>query len=114
MSGHKPVFALPGNPVSTLVCLTRYVHPALRQGLGLNAERIEWVRLTAEAERSPRLTFFTPVRVSSAEDAVALAEPRPTNTSGDFVSLLGTDGFVELAPNELPAAAGDVVRFFRW
>jgi molybdopterin molybdotransferase len=114
MSGHKPVFALPGNPVSTLVCLTRYVHPALRQGLGLDAARIEWVRLTAETERSPRLTYFTPVRLSSAEDAIALAEPRPTNTSGDFVSLLGTDGFVELTPNELPAAAGDIVRFFRW
>jgi molybdopterin molybdotransferase len=33
----KPVFALPGNPVSTLVCLYRYVLPALRKALGENA-----------------------------------------------------------------------------
>ena len=28
------VFALPGNPVSTLVCLARYVLPALRAAMG--------------------------------------------------------------------------------
>ena len=30
----KPVFALPGNPVSSLVCLVRYVAPALLAALG--------------------------------------------------------------------------------
>ena len=30
----KAVFALPGNPVSTLVCFTRYVLPAIAHGLG--------------------------------------------------------------------------------
>jgi molybdopterin molybdotransferase len=33
-SDGKPVFALPGNPVSTLVCLVRYVLPALDQLCG--------------------------------------------------------------------------------
>ena len=33
----KPIFALPGNPVSTLVCATRYLVPALRQATGLTA-----------------------------------------------------------------------------
>ena len=32
------VFGLPGNPVSTLVCLTRYVLPALRGSLGQSPE----------------------------------------------------------------------------
>ena len=33
----KPVFALPGNPVSSLVCLVRYVAPALVAALGAKA-----------------------------------------------------------------------------
>ena len=43
-----------------------------------------------------------------------LATPRPTNTSGDFVALAGTDGFVELAAKRGAHAAGTVVRLFRW
>jgi molybdopterin molybdotransferase len=45
---------------------------------------------------------------------VALAEPRPTNTSGDFAALAGTDGFVELPAAGAPYAAGTAVRLFRW
>ena len=108
----KPIFALPGNPVSTLVCLTRYVAPALRRSAGLPDEPPERVRLTEPVVGPADLTYFLPVKLSSSGEGVALAEPRPTNTSGDFVSLAGTDGFVEL-----PAGtheAGAVARLFRW
>jgi molybdopterin molybdotransferase len=107
----KPIFALPGNPVSTLVCLTRYVAPALRCSAGLPDARPERVRLTERVEGPADFTYFLPVKLSSSDEGVALAEPRPTNTSGDFVSLAGTDGFVEL-----PAGthdAGTVARLFR-
>ena len=40
------VFALPGNPVSTLVCLSRYVLPALRAAMGQ-------APVEARASRSP-------------------------------------------------------------
>jgi molybdopterin molybdotransferase len=113
-SEHKPVFALPGNPVSTLVCLTRYVRPALDRAMGLECPRSEYAKLDTIAERSATLTYFMPVRLSSASNAVLMAEPRPTNTSGDFVSLIGTDGFVELPPGENPCPAGTVARLFRW
>jgi molybdopterin molybdotransferase len=108
----KPIFALPGNPVSTLVCLTRYVAPALRYSAGLPDALPERVRLTERVAGPADVTYFVPVKLSSSADGVALAEPRPTNTSGDFVSLAGTDGFVEL-----PAGAheaGKVARLFRW
>ncbi len=111
----KPVFALPGNPVSALVCLTRYVLPALRASLGLEAAAPEHAALAAEVELAADLTYFTPVQLrSSAEDGVLQAVPRPTNTSGDFVSLAGTDGIVELPRRRRRYAAGDVVRLFRW
>jgi molybdopterin molybdotransferase len=108
----KPIFALPGNPVSTLVCLTRYVAPALRYSAGLPDAAPERVRLTERVAGPADFTYFLPVKLSSSDEGVALAEPRPTNTSGDFVSLAGTDGFVELRAGT--HEAGTVARLFRW
>jgi molybdopterin molybdotransferase len=110
----KPIFALPGNPVSTLVCATRYLLPALRHASGLSAAPAELVELTAPIEASPALTLFTPVTLSSSQRATLLATPHPTNTSGDFVTLAGTDGFVELAAKRGSYSAGTVARLFRW
>ncbi len=113
-ANEKPVFALPGNPVSTLVCLYRYVLPALNRALGLPPDEPEWVRLAEAVDFAPDLTYFLPVTVSAASDDDMLAWPRPTNTSGDFVSLANTTGFVELPrgsdryPRQLAA------RLYRW
>ena len=110
----RPIFALPGNPVSTLVCVTRYLLPALRQASGLPPSPPELVEITAPIEGSPTLALFTPVTLSSSERGTLRAEPRPTNTSGDFVALAGTDGFVELAAKRGSYPAGTVARLFRW
>jgi molybdopterin molybdotransferase len=110
----KPIFALPGNPVSTLVCATRYLLPALRQASGLPPAPPELVEVTAPIEGSPALALFIPVTVSSSERGTLLATPHPTNTSGDFVTLAGTAGFVELAARNGTYPAGTVARLFRW
>jgi molybdopterin molybdotransferase len=110
----KPIFALPGNPVSTLVCTTRYVLPALRHASGLAPAPTELAEVAAPIEASPTLTLFTPVTLSSSERGTLLAQPSPTNTSGDFMRLAGTDGFVELAAKRGSYAAGTVARLFRW
>jgi len=110
----KPIFALPGNPVSTLVCATRFILPALRQALGERPRTPELAALSAPSEASQELTFFMPVKLRSSPAGVALAEPQPTNTSGDFVTLAGTDGFVELPPHPANHPAGTVARLYRW
>jgi molybdopterin molybdotransferase len=110
----KPIFALPGNPVSTLVCATRYLVPALRHAAGTAPGLPELVELTAPIEASPTLALFTPVTLSSSARATLLAEPHLTNTSGDFVTLAGTDGFVELPAKRGTYPAGTVARLFRW
>jgi molybdopterin molybdotransferase len=110
----KPVFALPGNPVSTSVCMSRYVVPALQRSLGLKDARREYVALRSAVQGLARLTYFLPVVLDWETDGRALAEPRPTNTSGDFASLAGTDGFVELAASATPYRAGTAARLFRW
>jgi molybdopterin molybdotransferase len=110
----KPIFALPGNPVSTLVCTARYLLPALRVAAGLAPPRNELVELAAPVDASKELTVFMPVTLSWSQRGTAIATPRPTNTSGDFTALAGTDGFVELAAQAHPHAAGTVARLFRW
>jgi molybdopterin molybdotransferase len=110
----KPIFALPGNPVSTMVCATRYLLPALRHASGLAPAPPERVELTAAVEGSPTLALFTPVTLSSSDRATLLAQPHPTNTSGDFVALAGTDGFIQLPAKRGPHPPGTIAPLYRW
>jgi len=108
------VFGLPGNPVSTLVCLTRYVLPALHGSLGQSPDRIERMALSAPITVTPALTHFIPVRLEQDDWGRDWAVPAPTNGSGDFASLAGTEGFVELPPGPNTYAKGFVTRLYRW
>jgi molybdopterin molybdotransferase len=110
----RAVFALPGNPVSTLVCLIRYVVPALYAAMGVPATACQRIALAAPIEWGPRLSGFFPVRVSYDEWARPWAAPCPTHGSGDFAALALTDGFVELPPGPADFAKGYVARLYRW
>jgi len=108
------VFALPGNPVSTLVCLARYVVPALFAAMGQTPAGPEKMALAAPVDVTPALAFFMPVRVEVDDWGRAWAVPTPTNGSGDFTALAGTDGFVELPPGPNAYPKGFVTRLYRW
>lgn len=110
----KLVFALPGNPVSSLVCLVRYVVPALDAALGATARPPVYLKLADAVDFAPDLTLFLPVELCWHSNGEARALPRPTNTSGDFVALGGTDGFVELPRGQAHFPAGFAARFFGW
>ena len=114
MHGEKPVFGLPGNPVSSLVCLRRYVIPALTKAQGAHSPVSEYATLTEDVAFSPRLTWFLPVRLATDRDGRLLARPRPTNTSGDFASLARTDGFAQLPAGRTRFPAGQTARIFLW
>jgi molybdopterin molybdotransferase len=113
-SSGATVFALPGNPVSSFVCLARYVVPALFTALGQNPVAPEKIALGGEIKVSAPLTFFSPVRVEGDDWGRSWAMPRPTNGSGDFTALAGTDGFVELPPGPNTYPKGFVTRLHRW
>jgi molybdopterin molybdotransferase len=108
------VFALPGNPVSTLMCLARYVLPALRAAMGQAPRDPTRIAIDAPVEVKVPLAFFMPVTLKTDDWGRTSAQPRPTNGSGDFTSLAGTDGFVELPPGPGTFPKGFVARFFRW
>ncbi len=90
----RAVFALPGNPVSTLVCLVRYVLPALERLAGAMPTPPALAPLSVAWAWKHGLTAFLPVD----RRADGLLTPHPTHGSGDFSALAGTTGFVELAP----------------
>ena len=114
MHGEKPVFGLPGNPVSSLVCLRRYVIPALGQAQGARPAAVAYATFTKAVTFKPALTWFLPVRLSTSNEGQLLAQPRQTNTSGDFASLAQTDGFAQLPASRSRFPAGATARIFRW
>jgi len=111
---NQAVFALPGNPVSTLVCCRQYVIPALNAASGLRETQPEFAALTQDVTFNPKLTCFLPVRLLSNTGGQVLAIPVHTNTSGDFASLSATDGYIELPPEETQFSAGTAARLHRW
>jgi len=93
--GYRPIFGLPGNPVSTLVCFYLYARPALlkmsgRRRVGL--PRIS-ARCAVEIKISKDLTEF--VRVKLERDADGwLATPTGSQGSGILSSLARADGLL--------------------
>jgi len=112
----QSVFALPGNPVSALVCCRQYVLPALLSASGRNPAQhaTMTVTLAEDVVFMPALTCFLPIRLRPGEDGNVAALPSPTNTSGDFASLSGTDGYVELDSEVVEFPAGTRVPFHGW
>ena len=112
--GRQVVFALPGNPVSSLVCCRQYVLPALFEASGRRAAESSFAVLTEDVVFNPDLTCFLPVRTATDTDGAVRATPVQTNTSGDFAALSGTDGYVELPKDESHFPQGSVVRLHLW
>ena len=108
------VFGLPGNPVSALVCLVRYVVPGLMAMMGARPSRVEAIPLGAPFRVKPALWYFLPVQIEPSALQGLVAMPKPTRGSGDFVSLLGTDGFVELPPGPAEYPVGHLAPIYRW
>ncbi len=111
---NQAVFALPGNPVSTLICCRHYVLSALFLASGRRARQAETVILAEDVTFKPDLTCFLPVRLTGNCRGKLMAQPAPTNTSGDFTSLSGTDGYVELNKEMSEFPKDSPVPLHRW
>jgi len=110
---NKPVFALPGNPVSSMVCLHRYVLPHTEHAMGLRQTSEETAVLARPVDFEPPLTFFPPVKTSVVE-GILTAEPVKYNNSGHFAALSESNGFIELQADINHFPAGTSVPFRRW
>ncbi len=110
----QAVFALPGNPVSALVCGARYVLPALLAAMGLTDQPPSRVALATAIEHAAPLTWFVPVKLQQDGAGMRTALPMPPPTSGDFSALTQTHGFVELPAGQQHFPAGFTAAYYRW
>ena len=106
----KPVFGLPGNPVSTMVTFELLVVPAIRWLGGCEPEPLPIfkARLARPVEQKAALTHFLPARVNwTGDDPVV--EELPWEGSGDIVALVRGNCFLVVHESKLKLAAGDWV-----
>jgi molybdopterin molybdotransferase len=93
--GYRPIFGLPGNPVSTLVCFYLYARPAMlkmggRQHLGLPRVR---ARCAVDIKVAKDLTEFVRVKLTRDGDEF-VATPTGSQGSGILSSLSRADGLL--------------------
>jgi molybdopterin molybdotransferase len=104
------VFALPGNPVSTLACAARYVLPWLSKQMKKTTHS-QWVSLKEPAQAHEKMTLFIPVTVKQSHEG-PIAETLVHKGSGDFSALSGATGFVEVPCGTSEVKSGTLVRYF--
>jgi molybdopterin molybdotransferase len=86
---NKLVIGLPGNPVSALLGATRYILPLLE----INRKEMQGVILNEIIKNNSSLFLYKPA-VLKGKTAHLISQ----NGSGDFMGILGMDGFVEIPP----------------
>lgn len=109
----KLVFGLPGNPVSCLVNLRKFVIPNLELSLGGKLPLVPEAILTEEVKFNKNLTYYCPVKIFQ-EGTQLFATPIKGNGSGDFFQLRDSDGFMELRPTDAPFTQGFKGKVYQW
>jgi molybdopterin molybdotransferase len=111
LCGRVPVFGLPGNPVSSLVCFYLYVLPALRTMMGFGRVHLPSTSATlAETLRKAAgLTEFVRCSLEGSPEDYR-ARSTGTQSSGALRSLSLGDGLIVGPPDTDVLAAGARVR----
>ena len=106
----KPVFGLPGNPVSTMVTFELFVTPALDIFSGIEARALPLLKakLASEVTERAALTYFLPALLEwpNGEARVSLL---PWHGSGDVATVTRGNCFLVVPRTKLKLAAGEWV-----
>ncbi len=105
---NKVFFALPGNPVSTFLCLNKYVLPWLDACLH-QAPMDFTAQLAEKVVFDKPLTNFMQVR-AAIENATCVAYPVKGQGSGDLANLAEVNAFVELEEAHNEFESGSILR----
>lgn len=104
----KPVFGLPGNPVSTMVTFELFVLPALDILSGTDARPLPLLRakLGAQLREKPALAHFLPARIEWTSGEPVVTSVR-WQGSGDVVALADTNCFLVVHESKLDWEVGE-------
>jgi molybdopterin molybdotransferase len=112
--GGQLVFAFPGNPVATFMCIHRYFLPWLQASLGVKKEAPLRAVLSSRVSFHFPLKYFMQVKLHYNEYCQLMATPVEGNGSGDFVNLAESDAFMELPLEKNEFKRGEVFRIWRF
>jgi molybdopterin molybdotransferase len=106
----KPVFGLPGNPVSTMVTFQLFVVPAIDLLSGAEARPLPLLeaRVTDALNERPGLDHFLPARIAW-RGATAEVKALKWQGSGDLAALAGANCFLLVPADGQEIAAGERV-----
>ncbi len=90
------VFAFPGNPVSSFLCMQKYFIPWLENCLKKKRTFQPYARLTENVKFTRNLTYFLEVKLECTSTGEMLAKPVKGSGSGDLANLADADAFIEL------------------
>ncbi|MCK5884053.1 MAG: molybdopterin molybdotransferase MoeA [Bacteriovoracaceae bacterium] len=108
------VFALPGNPISTLACLRRYAIPSLKKFSGIKLANNQRVKLSQNIDKIEKKTDFIPVSIEHRDDGSSWATPWGFNTSGHYSSLAASHGIIIIPEESIKVNKGDLLEFLPW
>ncbi|MEK6575974.1 MAG: gephyrin-like molybdotransferase Glp, partial [Nitrospirota bacterium] len=107
----KPVFGLPGNPVSAMVSFYQFVMPALKKMGGQKALYLNTIdAISDEALETKRGRTYFMRAVIDIRDGVYHARSTGDQGSGILTSMVKADGFIVIPEDSGPAKAGDTVK----
>ena len=58
--------------------------------------------------------MFITRKIRNSKNGILEANPVETNTSGDFTTLIDTDGYIELPSNKEEFNKSEIFSFYRW
>ena len=102
------VFALPGNPISSFMCLHMYVLDWLWLSLGIIQSDQPYAVLAEQVFFKPNLTYFLEVSLTHDHNGLLRAIPRKGNGSGDLANLATADAFIKLPQGQDVFEAGSI------
>jgi molybdopterin molybdotransferase len=110
MCNEKPVFGLPGNPISTMVTFELFVVPAIDLLGGTSARSLPFLKATlGEAmKEKPGMTHFLPARVQF-DSGEARIKALAWQGSGDTVTMAKANCFLVVGADIQTLAAGENV-----
>jgi molybdopterin molybdotransferase len=107
----KPVFGLPGNPVSTMVTFDLFVQPAIDILSGAEPRPLPFIEatLTAPLAEKPGLTHFLPAQLTWSDDSPNVC-PIAWQGSGDVVAMAHANCLLVVPPERERIGAGQRVQ----
>ena len=112
VKNNKPVFAFPGNPISTFVNCLAYFYPWYYKSVGIKVKE-EMAILGEDVSFKPSLTYFLQVKLENKFGHL-VAFPITGNGSGDLASLIKTDAFIQLPNDRVEFKKGEVFAILKY